>query len=120
MIQRHNNSQQYLGQSPQLVTASSHPADLGYKKWIFRLTLLDPAYFGPFKTRGEGISAPKLFPFSWTPRGSDLLKNGLTIKFSLKSSALRGIMKIRRFWPTQWSPYQTERFLIMKNGFQRT
>ena len=90
MIQRHNNSQQYLGQSPQLVTASSHPVDLGYKKWIFCLTLLDPAYFGPFKTQGEGISAPKLFPFSWTPRESDLLKKtGLTIEFSQKIFNLR-------------------------------
>ena len=29
-------------------------------------------------------------------------------------------MKIRRFWPIQWSPHQTESCLTMKNGFSLT
>ena len=50
------------------------------------LTLLDPAYFGPFKTQGGGQICPQAFSFfSCTPGESDLLKNGFTIKFSQKS-----------------------------------
>ena len=33
-----------------------------------------------------GQICPQLFPFSWTPGGSDLLKNGLRIRFSQKYS----------------------------------
>ena len=45
MIQRHNNRQQYLGQSPQLVTASSHPVDLGYKKWYTKTIRISTHWF---------------------------------------------------------------------------
>ena len=44
------------------------------------LTLLDPAYFGPFKTQGGGQICPQVF------FPDLLLKNRLTIKLSQKSS----------------------------------
>ena len=44
------------------------------------LTLISsPSLFGPFGTRGGDRSAHEPFPFSWTPGGSDLLKNRLSV-----------------------------------------
>ena len=47
---------------------------------------IKPSTFGPFNTQGGADLPPTFFLFSWTPGGSDLLKNELTIKFSQKSS----------------------------------
>ena len=82
--------------------------------------------------RGGAYLSPRFCLFSWTPAGSDLPKNGLTIKFSQKSSIwdplyvsrslssqlwhnLKGL-KIRRFW---LSDPLTKRkvFSTVKSGF---
>ena len=46
----------------------------------------NPALFGPYNTRGGADLPQSFFLFSWTPGWSDLLKNGLRIKFLQKSS----------------------------------
>ena len=106
------------------------------------LALLNPAYFGPFKTGGRGGGAPG---------GSDLLKNGSTVEFLQKSSiedpllvfgslSSREIAVFLYFGATfapfvRVPPFENKavlsltnlviprlngKFLTMKNGFLRT
>jgi len=63
---------------------SSTSFEVLYRKHSLCGNPIRPGIFWTFKTPGGQIF-PKLFPFSWTPRGSDLLKNGFTIKFLWKS-----------------------------------
>ena len=82
----------------------------------------NPALFGPYNTQGGADMPQSFFLFCWRPGWSDLLKNGLKIKFLQKASIWDQLLvsqalssrEIRRFWPIQWSLDQTESCLTMK------
>ena len=76
------------------------------------LTLYNPALFGPYNTRGGADLPQSFFFFSWTPGWSDLLKNGLRIKFSQKSSIWDPLLvsqslssRVIAVWKKKFFPY---------------
>ena len=64
-----------------------------FQCWPLSLNPFWPGIFWTFKTWGRGVSdlSSSFFLFYWTPGGSDLLKNGLTLKFSQNCSTPRKV-----------------------------
>ena len=57
------------------------------KLWQYPINPIRPGIFWTFEETGEGGDLPpSFFLFSWTPGGTNLLKNGLRIKLLQKSS----------------------------------